>query len=185
MIQHLDVFLWERKAGSLVAYKERYTEKACFYFDQEFLGSGWYIAPLRASIHSVTLKSGLPVYGEEEKRFGGLPSFIADSLPDHWGNRVFGKWAKARHIHTRDLSARPPCLYRAQGDGGFGVSAPGCRRDGTAVQGGGNGTLQAGAICIKRSEELQGRDTPGHPDRKSVQSGDFCRWTQAESHHQP
>ena len=30
MISNLDVFLWNRKVGSLVAYKERYTEKICF-----------------------------------------------------------------------------------------------------------------------------------------------------------
>lgn len=29
MIQNLDVFLWNRRVGSLVAYKERYTEKIC------------------------------------------------------------------------------------------------------------------------------------------------------------
>lgn len=37
MIRNLDVFLWNRKVGSLVAYKERYTEKVCFYFDRDFL----------------------------------------------------------------------------------------------------------------------------------------------------
>ena len=37
MISNLDVFLWNRKVGSLVAYKERYTEKVCFYFDRDFL----------------------------------------------------------------------------------------------------------------------------------------------------
>lgn len=111
MIQNLDVFLWNRKVGSLVAYKERYAEKACFYFDRDFLGSGWNIAPLRASIHSVSVKNGLPVYGEAEKLFGGLPSFITDSLPDHWGNKVFNEWAKAHHIRTRDLSALDRLAY--------------------------------------------------------------------------
>lgn len=111
MIQHLDVFLWGRKAGSLIAYKERYTEKTCFYFDRDFPGCGWDIAPLRASIHSVTVKNGLPVYGEEEKLYGGLPSFIADSLPDHWGNRVFNEWAKVHHISTRNLSTLDRLAY--------------------------------------------------------------------------
>ena len=37
MIRNLDVFLWNRRVGSLVAYKERYTEKICFYFDRDFL----------------------------------------------------------------------------------------------------------------------------------------------------
>ena len=72
MIRNLDVFLWNRKAGSLVAYKERYTEKICFYFDRDFLGSGYDIAPLRASIHSVSVRNGLPVYGDDGKLFGGL-----------------------------------------------------------------------------------------------------------------
>ena len=56
MIQHLDVFLWDRKVGSLVAYKEKYAEKICFYFDRDFLNAGYDIAPLRASINSVSVK---------------------------------------------------------------------------------------------------------------------------------
>ena len=56
------------------------------FFDRDFLDIGYDIAPLRAFIHSISVRNGLPVYGESEKLFGGLPSFIADSLPDHWGN---------------------------------------------------------------------------------------------------
>ena len=111
MIQNLDVYLWNQKVGSLVTYKERYSEKICFYFDRSFLASGYDIAPLRASVNSVSVKSGLPVYAEAEKLFGGLPSFIADSLPDHWGNRVFNEWAKAHNISTRNLSALDRLAY--------------------------------------------------------------------------
>lgn len=111
MIQNLDVYLWNRKVGSLVTYKERYSEKICFYFDRAFLASGYDIAPLRASVNSVSVKNGLPVYAEAEKLFGGLPSFIADSLPDHWGNRVFNEWAKAHNISTRNLSALDRLAY--------------------------------------------------------------------------
>ena len=46
MIQNLDVFLWNRKVGTLVAYKERYTEKVSFYFDSDFIKGGYDIAPL-------------------------------------------------------------------------------------------------------------------------------------------
>ncbi|MCS2613141.1 type II toxin-antitoxin system HipA family toxin [Bacteroides fragilis] len=111
MIQNLDVFLWGRKVGSLAAYKGRYTEKICFYFDRDFLGSGYDIAPVRASIGSTSVRNGLPVYAEEDKLFGGLPSFIADSLPDHWGNQVFNEWAKAHHISVRRLSALDRLAY--------------------------------------------------------------------------
>ena len=91
MIQNLDVFLWGRKVGTLVTYKERYAEKICFYYDSDFLNAGYDIAPLRASINSPSVRNGLPVYADSDKLFGGLPSFIADSLPDHWGNRVFNE----------------------------------------------------------------------------------------------
>ena len=111
MIQNLDVYLWGRKAGSLVTYKERYAEKICFYFDPAFLSAGYDIAPLRASVNSISVKNGLPVYADSEKLFGGLPSFIADSLPDHWGNKVFNEWAKAHNISTRNLSALDRLAY--------------------------------------------------------------------------
>ena len=70
MIQNLDVYLWNLKVGSLVTYKERYSEKICFYFDRTFLANGYDIAPLRASVNSVSVKNGLPVYADEEKLFG-------------------------------------------------------------------------------------------------------------------
>ena len=111
MIQNLDVFLWNRKVGSLVTYKERYAEKVCFYFDRDFLDSGYDIAPLRASIYSDFVRNGLPVYAEDDRLFGGLPSFIADSLPDYWGNRVFNEWAKSRHVNVRKLSALDRLAY--------------------------------------------------------------------------
>lgn len=111
MIQNLDVFLWGQKLGTLVTYKEKYAEKICFYFDRSFLSSGYDIAPIRASINGTSAKNGLPIYAEEEKLFGGLPSFIADSLPDNWGNKVFNEWAKSRHISTRDLSALDRLAY--------------------------------------------------------------------------
>lgn len=111
MIQNLDVFLWNRKVGSLVTYKERYTEKICFYFDHGFLKYGYDIAPLRASINSSSVKNGLPIFAETEKIFGGLPSFIADSLPDHWGNKIFNEWAKIHNIRTRSLSALDRLAY--------------------------------------------------------------------------
>lgn len=111
MIQNLDIYLWNMKVGSLVAYKEKYNDKACFYFDNEFIKKGIDIAPLRASIQSVSVKMGLPVYADNDKIFGGLPSFIADSMPDHWGNIVFNEWAKSKKIPIRNLTALDRLAY--------------------------------------------------------------------------
>lgn len=111
MTNSLDVMLWDKKVGTLVATQDKYRSKVCFYFDNEFVKTGYDIAPLRASIYGVLAQRGLPVYPEPEKIFGGLPSFIADSLPGHWGNTVFNEWAKVHHIRPRDLSPLDRLAY--------------------------------------------------------------------------
>lgn len=111
MLKNLDVYIWGKKVGSLVAYKERYTEKACFYFDREFAMGNLDIAPVRASIRNENVQNGLPIYADDDKLFGGLPSLISDSLPDFWGNKVFDRWAKANHINLRDISALDRLAY--------------------------------------------------------------------------
>lgn len=111
MIESLDVMLWGRKAGTLAAVGYGRNKRICFYFDPDFVRSGSDIAPLRAPLGGVVAQNGLPVYPEEDKAFGGLPSFIADSLPDHWGNRVFNEWAVQRNIRQRDLSALDRLAY--------------------------------------------------------------------------
>ena len=100
MIESLDVILWDKKVGTLVANREGHRSKACFYFDSDYVRDGYDIAPLRAPIKGVAAQRGLPVYPDEERLFGGLPSFIADSLPDHWGNTVFNEWAKVCLLYT-------------------------------------------------------------------------------------
>lgn len=111
MITVLDVMLWDMKVGSLVSSKNGYKKQICFYFETSFVKSGYDIAPLRASITGNIAKNGFPVYPESDKLFGGLPSFIADSLPDHWGNLVFKEWAKQNGIRTKDLSALDRLAY--------------------------------------------------------------------------
>lgn len=111
MIQTLDVILWNQKVGTLVTYKEKYSEKICFYFDHDFIKNGYEIAPLRASVNSVAVQNGLPIYADDDKIYQGLPSFIADSLPDYWGNKIFNEWAKSYKINTRNLSALDRLAY--------------------------------------------------------------------------
>ena len=37
-------------------------------------------------------------------KYYGLPPFISDSLPDHWGSLVFDKWAKENGIQPKDCN---------------------------------------------------------------------------------
>lgn len=111
MIDHLDVMIWGRKAGTLIASKRGRTPQICFYYAPEFVETGFEIAPLTASIHSKTARLGLPVFGNSDRHFNGLPAFIADSMPDHWGNVVFQEWAKAHKIKVKELTPLDRLAY--------------------------------------------------------------------------
>lgn len=62
MIESLDVILWDKKVGTLVASREGHRSKACFYFDSDYVRDGYDIAPLRAPVKGVAAQRGLPVY---------------------------------------------------------------------------------------------------------------------------
>lgn len=111
MIKTLDVILWGRKVGALITTPARYGTQACFYFDPDYAKDGLDFAPLRAPIGGAAAQRRLPVYPEKGKIFGGLPSFIADSLPDHWGHTVFSEWAAANNIRSKDLSPLDRLAY--------------------------------------------------------------------------
>ena len=99
----LKVMIWGMEAGRLYWNKER--KRAFFTYNQEFLSKGLDIAPLTASIYAPLSQRGLGHAGNTDKLYAGLPEFIADSLPDHWGNTVFNQWAATHHIPMRHLTA--------------------------------------------------------------------------------
>lgn len=120
MIPMLDVYLWGTKVGTLVSTHGDRSERVCFYFDSDFIKGTCDPAPLRASITGIPALNGLPIYAESDRSFGGVPSFIADSLPDRWGNTVFSHWASAHGLRTRDISPLDRLAYiGSRGMGAF------------------------------------------------------------------
>lgn len=111
MIDSLDVYIWNEKVGTLISTSKRYREEICFYFDSNFIKGPWDVAPLRASIKATGVINGFPVYSDIEKIFAGLPSFIADSLPDKWGDTVFREWASKKGISMKKLSSLDRLAY--------------------------------------------------------------------------
>lgn len=45
-----------------------------------------------------------PVWGEDAKMYQKLPAFLADSLPDAWGNQLFELWRIQNHIPNADIT---------------------------------------------------------------------------------
>lgn len=94
----LTVRLWQQEVGRI--YWDQRQRRAVFAYHLDFVAAGVDIAPLTASIHS---KSKV-VLGSRDKLYKGLPPFIADSLPDAWGNKIFANWARERGISTKDIT---------------------------------------------------------------------------------
>lgn len=46
----------------------------------------------------------VPVFGDARRIYQGLPPFIADSLPDSWGNKLFEQWVRQNKIPRRKVN---------------------------------------------------------------------------------
>ena len=93
--------LWGEEVGKL--YWDERSKRAVFNYHPDFIKKGVEIAPLTASVKGSAAK-GMPILGNREKIYQGLPPFLADSLPDRWGNMVFDQWAAQNHIPKRKLT---------------------------------------------------------------------------------
>lgn len=96
----LKVLLWGEEIGRLAWQESR--KLAYFNYNPEFLRGNLDVAPLVASIHSPM--SNRAIFGETERIYQKLPSFIADSLPDAWGNQLFEQWRKQNRISDRSVT---------------------------------------------------------------------------------
>lgn len=94
------IWLW----GKVLGYLSWDAKQHCstFVFDEDFLSTPWDVAPLGWSIRSSSAL--VPRHGNKDKLYAGLPPFVADSLPDRWGNRVFDAWAKRNGIVQHNLT---------------------------------------------------------------------------------
>ena len=96
----LAIWLWNREVGRL--YWDDSLSRAVSAYSPTFLRGNLDIAPLVASIHSpAALK---PLLGSKDKLYQGLPPFLADSLPDKWGNLVFENWRNAHHLRAKQIT---------------------------------------------------------------------------------
>ena len=101
MKEVLKIFLWDKEIGRLAWHEGRHL--SYFTYNPEFLRGNLDVAPLTASIHSPL--STRAIFGETERIYQKLPSFIADSLPDAWGNLLFEQWRKENHISQNSVTS--------------------------------------------------------------------------------
>ena len=100
MTSSLKVILWGEEIGRL-AWDER-RRLAYFMFNPEWIKRGLNISPLVAPIDGA--RGLAPVWGEDARIYQKLPAFVADSLPDAWGNQLFDIWRQQNHLANADIT---------------------------------------------------------------------------------
>jgi len=95
-IQSLKVMLWGTEIGTLSWNEQKKT--VFFFFSDEYFQQCYDICPITYPKDSPEAK--LAICGSrEDPIFQGLPPFIADALPDQWGNSLFDAWFARMNYH--------------------------------------------------------------------------------------
>ena len=113
-MKHLKVKLWGEEIGRLVWNS---AARRIYFMYNPDLNNIPDIAPLLSSAKN--RNALLPIYGDERPLYQGLPPFIADSLPDSWGNTLFDKWVKDNKIPRNKVTP----LYKLMFIGTRGMGA--------------------------------------------------------------
>ena len=100
MTKTLKVILWGEEIGRLAWDEHRHL--SYFIYNPDFIKKGLNISPLVAPIDGV--RALAPVWGEDAKVYQKLPAFVADSLPDAWGNQLFDLWRLQNHLSNADIT---------------------------------------------------------------------------------
>lgn len=98
-MNYLTVKLWGEELGRLVWDPKRHLTYFQFRPGVEERPD---VAPLLNPVGQ--WRPEMPVYGDTRRIYQGLPPFIADSLPDSWGNKVFDRWVRQNRIPPRDIT---------------------------------------------------------------------------------
>lgn len=108
-MKHLTVKLWGEELGRLVCDSSSNT--SYFTFNPN--------APDRPDVAPLTnpknsWRKEMPVFGDQRRIYQGLPPFIADSLPDSWGNKLFTQWVKHSGISRHKVTPLLKLMFIGQ-----------------------------------------------------------------------
>ena len=100
MIKSLKIILWDEEIGRLAWDEHR--RLSYFTYNPDFIKKGLNISPLVAPIDGT--RGLLPIWGEDAKIYQKLPAFVADSLPDAWGNQLFDLWRQQQKLSNSEIT---------------------------------------------------------------------------------
>lgn len=112
----VNVLLWGKRIGVLTW--DDTANLAVFQPTPEFNDFGFEVSPI-SHRRIIGGKEMTARYGLSGDKYQGLPPFIADSLPDDWGNRLFDQWLSENSMP----SIRSNTLYKLSFIGKRGMGA--------------------------------------------------------------
>lgn len=97
--QMITVSLWGKAIGTL-SWNPR-MQVSTFWFAPAYFQETYDLAPITYPKGFQSPAIGIPGL-REPKIYQGLPPFLADSLPDRWGNTLFDQWFADKGLHEKD-----------------------------------------------------------------------------------
>ena len=95
----IHIWLWGREIGSLMWRQGK--RSSYFVYHPAFLAEGLepfpLIAPKRGAINKAFIS-------EDKRMYQHLPAFLADSLPDDWGNALFQQWQMDQKLSVNEVT---------------------------------------------------------------------------------
>jgi len=107
-----EVRLWDMLVGTLSLNKDKRT--SVFRFDSDFVKKGLDIAPILMPLSGIDVSKVYTFTPEDESDFRtykGLPEFVADSLPDSFGNKVINAWLVKQGRNVNDFTSIERLCY--------------------------------------------------------------------------
>lgn len=95
----ITVSLWGKSIGTLSWNPKM--QVSTFWFAPAYFQEPYDLAPITHPKHLQASAIGIPGL-REPKIYHGLPPFLADSLPDRWGNTLFDQWFADEGLHEKD-----------------------------------------------------------------------------------
>ncbi|MCL2889167.1 MAG: type II toxin-antitoxin system HipA family toxin [Eggerthellaceae bacterium] len=105
-VSSIEVLCWDVPVGVL-AFDTRYGVYAFEYYN-DFRRFGWELSPL---LLPASTKGAVVFPHLARETFFGLPAFVADSLPDSFGNLLIDSWMAAQGIAKQQITSLDRLAY--------------------------------------------------------------------------
>lgn len=104
--EYINVMLWGKRVGVVAPVPNR--KAYAFSYDPKWIDGGIEVAPMLMPLSPRTY-----TFHTDESTWHGLPPFVADALPDEFGNRLIDAWMAQRGVRKEQITPLDRLAYLA------------------------------------------------------------------------